>query len=196
MMIWFVLITGGNMMTVLNKRQLNNRGASVVELLIIMAIIAVLLSGSIIAFSILDNSNIKQASRTTKTYIEKTRSSAMSVVADEWYFTLTKSGDNYKANVYKTYTNAENATVTDMMEEKLLGTRISAAFVAGADELAIGDGNVVKITFEPSSGKVKKVTFDGTEYSPTENMISIRFTAGNDVNNVNLYFVSGKVEIE
>ena len=183
-------------MTVLNKRQLNNRGASVVELLIIMAIIAVLLSGSIIAFSILDNSNIKQASRTTKTYIEKTRSSAMSVVADEWYFTLTKSGDNYKANVYKTYTNAENATVTDMMEEKLLGTRISAAFVAGADELAIGDGNVVKITFEPSSGKVKKVTFDGTEYSPTENMISIRFTAGNDVNNVNLYFVSGKVEIE
>lgn len=183
-------------MTVLNKRQLNNRGTSLIELLIIMAILAVLLSGSIIAFSILDNSNIKQASRTTKTFIEKTRSSAMSVVADEWYFTLTRSGDDYKANVYKTYTNGENETVTDVMEEKLLGTRISAAFVAGTDELPIGEGNVLKITFEPSTGKVKKVTFDDTEYSPTENMISIKYTAGNDVNNVYLYFVSGKVEIE
>lgn len=196
MRISLVLITGGSMMTVLNNRQLNNRGASVIELLIIMAIIAVLLSGSIIAFSILDTSNIKQASRTTKSYIEKTRSSTMSVVADEWSFTLTREGVDYKAIVNKTYKNDEGASVTDKVEEKLLGTRIAAALVSGASETAINENDVLKITFEPASGSVKKVTLNGTEYNPAENMISIKFTSGNGVNYVKLYFVSGKVEIE
>lgn len=183
-------------MTVHDKKKLNNRGASVIELLIIMAILAVLLSGSIIAFTIIDSGNIKQASRTTKTYIEKTRSSAMSVAADEWSFTLTRSGNDYIANVYKTYTNADDEVVTDKMEEKALGTRISASFVAGTTELPINENDVVKIVFDPSTGSVKKVTFNDGVYSPTENMISIKFKVGNNENNVNLYFVSGKAEIE
>lgn len=182
-------------MTVLNKRQLNNRGASVIELLIIMAIIAVLLSGSIIAFSLLNSSNVKQAARTTKDYLEKTRTSTMSVVADEWYFTFTKSGSDYKAIVYKTYTK-DGAVVEEKIEEKLLGTRISAAFISDGTEITVGEGDVLKIVFDRSSGEVGKVLFNEATYAPHENIVSIKFTSGSNKSTVNLYFVSGKVEIE
>lgn len=179
-----------------NKRKLNNSGASVIELLIVIAIIAVLISGSIIAFSVLGSSALKQASRTSKDYLEKTRTNAMSVAADEWNYTLKRSGDEYIAYIHKIYKNESDEVVTDVMSEKNLGVKVAASLISGDVTVDMADGDILKVVFEPSSGSVKAVTLNGTSYTPAENMISIKFTSGERKSIVDLYYMTGKTEIK
>lgn len=120
---------------VLNKKKLNNTGASLVELLVIITIIAIMISGVIISFTVLNSSNLKQANRTTKSYLEKTRTSTMSVVADEWSFNLINKNGAYVATIDKKYENADGDMVTDIMEEKELGSRVSALLISEAVKL-------------------------------------------------------------
>ncbi len=178
-----------------NKRKLNNAGASLIELLVIMAILAVLLSGTIIGFSVVNSSNVKQASRTTKTFMEKTRSSSMSVLADEWGFILERTGSEYKVSVYKTY-KKDGVPVTETLDEKVLGSRISATVISGTNEYALNDGDDLKVVFDKSSGEVSKVTFSGSACTPADNMISINYTSGKNKSTTQLYFISGKIEIQ
>lgn len=182
-------------MTVPTKLKLNNKGATLIELIIIIAIIAVLVSGSIVAFTVLNSSNLKQAVRTTGSYLGTARTKAMSVVADEWYFLLKQDGENCYAEVYKVYTNDDDEQVVEKIEEKDLGVRVAASLISDDDETDIEDGDELKIKFSQSSGSVSSVDINGTEFNPTENMITIRFLSGSKEMSVDLYFVSGKVEI-
>jgi len=180
----------------LNRRQIGNKGASLVELLIVIAILAVMISGTIIAFSLLNSSNVKQASRTTKTFLEKARSSSMSVMADEWGFKLKCTDAECRVIVYKTYTKADNTTVTETVDEKVLGSRVSAVFISDSTELTMNENDELKVIFDPSSGGVSKVVYSNTEYKPADNMIKVKFKSGNNKSTCQLYFVSGKIEIE
>jgi len=182
-------------MTVPTKLKLNNKGATLIELMVILAIIAVLVSGSIVAFNVLNGSNLKNAARTTGSFLETTRTKTMSVVADAWYYTLTRDGDNYYTEIYKVYTDDTGATVEEKIEAEDLGFRVVGSIIADGSETEFADGDMLTIKFDQASGSVKIVDLDGTELTPSENMITIKFVSGAKEASVDLYFVSGKVDI-
>ena len=182
-------------MTVPTKLKLNNKGASLIELLVILAIIAVLVGGSMIAFTVINSGNVKQASRTTGSFLETTRTKSMSVVADEWYFLLTKDDENSYVQIYKVLTNDDDEQVATKMDEKDLGAKVEAYLISDDDEIEIDDSDELKIKFSQSSGSVTLVDINGTAYNPTENMVTIKFVSGSKETSVDLYFVSGKVDV-
>lgn len=179
-----------------NSRKLNNRGASVIEMIIIIAILAVMLSGSIIAFSVLNSSSLKQATRSTKNMLEKTRTNTMSMVADEWSFVLENKDEKITAYIYKVYTDESGSTVTEVVQKEEFSVRVNMSMISDGADVEILDGEKVKVTFVPASGGVNEVVVAGTKYTPTENMITFKFVSGKKKNTVDLFFVSGKVEIE
>lgn len=182
-------------MTVPQNRKLNNKGMSVVELMIIIAIIAVLMSGMAVSFTILNSSNIKQATRTCKSYMEKTRTSTMSVMADEWYFELKNSGGDYVAAVYKVVTDSEGNTTTSTIEEENIGSKVSISLLSGDDTIALSADDVLKVKFDTSSGSVSSVSVNGVKYTPADNMVTLYYQIGAKENWVDLYFVSGNIEV-
>ncbi len=182
-------------MTVPQSRKLNNKGMSVVELLIIIAIIAVLMSGAIVSFTVLNGSNIKQATRTCKSYMEKTRTNAMSVVADEWYFELKNVSGEYIASVFQVLSDDEGNVNTTLVEEKNLGMKIAMTLISDDTEVAISDGQVLKVNFNPSSGSINAVSLDGVKYTPDSNMVTLHYEVGAKENWLDLYFMSGNIEI-
>lgn len=187
---------------VLSKKnsKLNNRGASLVELLIMLAIIAVLISGSFAAIGLINSSSIKQATRTTKDYLEKTRTKAMSVEADEWNMILSNDDDSYNLTLNKVVSGKDEGgntvTTTDVVDEKNLGSRVTAQLVTASDNKTIGDGDSLKVTFVPSSGAVEAVFYNGTKISSSDGIIVIEYTVGERKTLVKLYTVSGKIETE
>lgn len=187
---------------VLSKKnsKLNNRGASLVELLIMLAIIAVLISGSFAAIGLINSSSIKQATRTTKDYLEKTRTKAMSVEADEWNMILSNDDDSYMLTLNKVVSGKDEGgntvTTTDVVDEKNLGSRVTAQLVTASDNKTIGDGDSLKVTFVPSSGAVEAVFYNGTKISSSDGIIVIEYTVGERKTLVKLYTVSGKIETE
>ncbi len=179
----------------LDSKKLNNKGASVIELIVVIAIIAVLLSGMIAGFAILNSSNLKEATRTTKTYLEKTRTSTMSVVADEWYFELSNTDGVSSAKVYKTITTEDGETTTSVIESKELSEKAVISLISDDTTIEIGDGDVLKINFNKASGGVSSVELNSVKYTPGDNMISLYFAIGAKESWVDLYFVSGNIEV-
>ena len=182
------------MMTVkvLETKKLNNKGASLIELIVVIAIIAVLLSAGFVAFSVLNTSNIKNATRTTKTYIEKTRTNTMSVMADEWYFEVTKPDGSYQLQVCKVLTEGDDPTVE---ESKTLTEKATLSLIVGDTTTELDADDVLKIKFNSASGGVSSVELNGVKQTPGDNMITLYYTVGSKENWVDLYFVSGNVEI-
>lgn len=179
-----------------HHKKLNNRGATLIELLIVIAILGVMMGGTIVAFSVLNSGNVKEAARTTKSTLEKTRTSAMSVVADEWTFVVENVDGSIKTYANKVYTNEEDEVVTEKKEESLLGSKVTATFIAETSEVPLNSGDKLQIVFDSSSGSVTSVKVNDTTYSPSTATVSIRYAVGSKKNDVKVYFVSGKVEIE
>ena len=179
-----------------HHKKLNNAGATLVEILVVIVIMAVMIGGSVLAFSILNSGNVKEASRTSKSTLEKTRTSTMSVVADEWVFVVENVGGSLKNYVNKVYTDADDNTVTEKTEEVILGSKVKAILIADNTEVSIDDGDKLMIKFDASSGSVTSVKINETSYSPTSATVSIKYSSGSRESSVKLYFVSGKVEIE
>ena len=93
------------MMMEIKGKKLNNSGASILELIIAVAIMVIMISGITIGFSVVTNSYAKRAASTLRDVLETTRTKAMTIAADEWKLDISKSTDgDYIYKIIKTTT--------------------------------------------------------------------------------------------
>lgn len=154
-----------------SQRQLNNKGFTLMELIVVLAIIVVMAGAAAVTVSMLDSSYVEDAERGIKDYIALGRTKSMSVSAKDWYVVVTKKNGDYYACLYKVTQEIEEIegvkkpkTTTSLIEEKELGTNISMYFTDGnsINDKLIDDTNELYMYFDPSTGKINNVVYGTT----------------------------------
>lgn len=191
-----------------SKRKLNNRGFSLIELIVTLAIMVVLVAAAAVTVSMLDSSYVEDAERGIKDYISLGRTKSMSVSASDWYVTVGKEGKDYYVYLYKDVKKIvsdggvdEEITETVLVEKKKIGTKISITYRVNMEQpaKAVTEENGLEFHFDPATGKIVKVKSDGG-YVASDYMASgigyIGISRNDYEINLKVFFNTGKCERE
>lgn len=175
--------------------KLNNRGFSLIELIVVIGVMVALVGAVIVSSSILDSSYAKDAESGIKDYITMARSKSMSVAAKEWFMAITKDGDMYVARLCKTVEDGED-DVTTVVDEQELGNKVIITFGVGGAMSTIDAATDLKIYFNSSTGKVNKVLVGGVNSDISEGIGHIGVTCGTYEITMKVFYNTGKCERE
>ncbi len=125
--------------------KLNNRGMTLVELLVAIALIALVATVSLFGIGLLASGDSKKASRSIQDMLNEVRTSTLSIEAD-WCMKLRRVDDEYEIAIY------QDGDEDDFME---LGSRIDITF----DGRNIDEGYELTFTYNKSSGTVKDIVY-------------------------------------
>ena len=184
-----------------SQAKLNNKGYTLVELIVVIAIMAVLVGAATVTVTMLDSSYVEDAERGIKDYIALGRNKSMSVVAKEWYIAIGKEDADYYAYLYKV-TEEDDEDVITMVEKKKLGAKISISYGNAKDSQVLIGSNKLQMYFNSLTGKITKVNYDsdgnGTNDIPNNNTgIGYIGIARNDYEiDLKVFFNTGKCERE
>ena len=84
-----------------SEKKLNNKGFSLMELIVVLAIMIVMVGAATVTVSMLDSSYVEDAERGIKDYIALARTKSMSVAAKDWYVSISKEDADYYVSLYK-----------------------------------------------------------------------------------------------
>ena len=153
-----------------SERQLNNKGFSLMELIVTLAIMIVLVSIATVTVFMLDSSYVEDAERGIKDYISLARTKSMSVSAKDWYMSISKEGNDYYASVYKVVEekvegagDGSTSSTSKLLEKKKLGAKINITYRAEKSDKAnvVDDKATLELHFDPSTGKINQVIYNG-----------------------------------
>lgn len=154
-------------------KKMDMKGFSLIELLITLAIMLVVISGSAAFLSTLVNANEQRAVNSLKSEVEMLRSNTLSI-DNSYYIEITNKEGIIYINSYKN---------GDLMDSTKLGSRISLSisFTEGdtSTGLAISKGTSLFIEFDKSKGSVKSLNYGGSAVNSTE-----------DVNGSSVYYIT------
>lgn len=139
-------------------RRVNNNGLTLMELIVVIAIMAVLVASTVAGIGLLSSGDAKKASKNIRSVLSEVRTETLSIQAD-WEAKLYNDDGTYKISIYRDDEEYETAD---------LGYRIEI-FYGDAKE-AIDDGDALIISFRQSSGAVKEISIikNGLEETPIE----------------------------
>lgn len=144
--------------------QSDNRGLTLVELLVVIAIMSVLTGVAGLSLYLASSRNCEKCAKEIDTRLERARMFAMSKDSGSGSYMLhidLKEGGAYGLNT----------TFLDVAgEKKKLQQNVTIeAFETAADgtDTSAGDITSVGIRFDPSTGKVAEVTYDGAASDPS-----------------------------
>jgi len=168
------------------EKNLGNRGLTLVELLIVIAIMVILTGGVLSGFGILHNGRVKEAAYGINDYILELRMKSMSVAADGFNLSIKKGTDGYALELNKK--EGEDEVLIKSLE-------LSPQVVADFNDIEIE--NAV-ITMDKSTGAVKTITINDEEVDLTAGLESgkFKFVSGGRERSLTLYYNTGKTEIE
>lgn len=134
-----------------------NSGMTLAELLVAIAIIAVMTSVAAIGIGMLSSGDSKKASGALRNALSEVRTSTLSIEA-KWEAVLRNNDGEFEAVILRDGSE---------MEVYDLGTRINITFFDSktAAECTLGDGEELIVTFSKSSGSVSKITYRGSDFS-------------------------------
>ena len=154
-------------------KKMDMKGFSLIELLITLAIMLVVISGSAAFLSTLVNANEQRAVNSLKSEVEMLRSNTLSI-DNSYYIEITNKEGIIYINSYKN---------GDLMDSTKLGSRISLSisFTEGdtSTGLALSKGTSLFIEFDKSKGSVKSLNYGGSVVNSTE-----------DVNGSSVYYIT------
>lgn len=183
-------------------RQLNNKGFSLIELIVVVAIMALLVGVAVLGIYTMISGDTKRASKTVSGEISSLRSSTLAIMG-QWQYEIVNDGGTYKIYTYKDgvqqdYTN--------------LGSRIKISYKASesASEAEIKKGDKLIISFAQGSGKVEDIQWftpgnlnEATTMNPANSVKGtgycvLKMTTGNGKNaeDFKLYYETGKVVMD
>lgn len=128
-----------------NKIKENNRGISLVEILVVIAILSILVGMAGVSISLLYSRDSERAAKTINTMLEECRMNSLSREGD---FTFRMDTEN-----------AECSMVQDSDREEL-PFRVTYTLESEGD-YNLSANKVVEIEFDKSTGKVKSLKADG-----------------------------------
>lgn len=187
-----------------SERKLNNKGFSLLELIVTIAVMTLLVTIAVLSVAMLDSSYVKDTERGVKDYISMTRTKSMSVAAKDWYMTVSKDGSDYYAHVYKVVEVKveENGVVTTKDEttefsKQKLGKKVDVFFGQTTSSFTkITDTKQLQIHFDPSTGKVKQLTVGGVVQDLSSGIGYLRLVRNDYDINLKLFYNTGKCERE
>lgn len=157
------------------ERQLNNKGFSLLELLIVMAIIVIVSVATTVSLTVISKGNAKKVNKNLYSTLSSLKTTTMSKSGD-WYMEIVKSGNQYEINTYKEVDVKDaDGNVTgkeSVLDEsyKCSASRISIAYKTNLksdenDSIAIDDNHSIRVRFSRSDGSCKEVKAiaDGSE---------------------------------
>lgn len=181
------------------QKKLNNGGFSLLELIVVIAIMGVLIAIAVASSSVIDGSRVRDAEQGISDYVSLTRTKAMSVAAKEWYFCVTKDDNEYVARIYKT-TEVEDSLTTELVYEYGLGEKVTIYYGSKTTELAeankIDSTKPLMIYFNPSTGRATKVKLGDTEEDIVAGLGYFRIVSGSYDATVKVFLNTGKCERE
>ncbi|SFR68426.1 prepilin-type N-terminal cleavage/methylation domain-containing protein [Anaeromicropila populeti] len=134
----------------------NSKGFSLIELIIVIAILAILSTGAVAGLSKIRYANTKKCANELNTLIEKGRMQAMSK-AGTWYLYVYKTSDGVYYKITK-----ETTTPTD--GNLLAGNSISIKFQkdgASSEETLTAGSNPIKLKFSKNTGGLLEESVTG-----------------------------------
>ncbi|NLL94076.1 MAG: hypothetical protein GX225_08090 [Clostridiales bacterium] len=192
------------MMMANKKLKLNNKGATLVEVIVVVAIMIVVIGGMTIGFSLITNTYTRQTKDTLEDYIGSARTKAKTVTADEWNVEIAKeSNGDYKFTLNKVVKEMKaDGSITstpEVVDEKLVSGDVIISFVNDTGyKVDIDDtSSNLKIVFEASKGSVSNIMVNDVSIATDGDMGSMgtfTVTKGSFSKKLELYFITGKCE--
>ena len=185
-----------------SEKKLNNRGFSLLELIVTLAIMVVLVGAAAVTVAMLDSSYVEDAERGIKDYISLARTKSMSVSASDWYVTVSKEDKDYYVYLYKDVKIVGSTEIeTVLVEKKKIGTKISITYRTSLEQpvIDVTEEKGLEFHFDPATGKIVKVKCDGAyiDQSLMANGIGYIGISRNDYEiNLKVFFNTGKCERE
>lgn len=163
-----------------------NNGMTLVELLVALAIIAIVTAVSVIGIGILSSGDSKKASGALRNALSEVRTSTLSIEAS-WEAVIRNNDGKYEVAIFK------DGSETDVYE---LGKRIDITFFDSktATEYTLNDGDELLVVFNKSSGSVSKISYQGNEFAMEGS--SLTFLVNSSTKGeyeVVLWYATGKV---
>lgn len=152
----------------------DNRGYSLIELVIVLAIIAVLGAAAYYSLMLMAGQYARECANNLSAVLEKEKNYALTKSASvDCYVEVVKTGNGYYARYYIPQNAVADGTDAKgdgadwiLAEEKNIGkSRVDITYRIGAgSEVVLGDDTSVKFVYDRMSGAMKEiVSSDGTE---------------------------------
>ena len=129
----------------------SNAGFSLVELMVVVAIISVLIGAVAITYSIVGKANAKSYATTLKQALATVRSETMGRVQNTYELILTGDSDG---TVYVQV--GQNAN-----REEVASSKIPMDIYSGGTHVTMGSGMVFRVKFSKADGRITSMQFDG-----------------------------------
>lgn len=187
-----------------SERKLNNKGFSLLELIVTISVMLVLVGIAVATVAVLDSSYVQDAERGIKDYVSMARTKSMSVAAKDWYMSVSKEDSDYYAYLYKVVekkVEEGGVLVTkeeiSLFEKKKLGAKLDIYFGNDTTSMTkVDDDNPLKIYFDPSTGKVKMVTVGSGSMDITSGIGYIKIVRNDYEAVLKVFYNTGKCERE
>lgn len=150
----------------------NNKGFSLIEVIVIIAIMAVLTASSMSALTYLLRGDIKKATKTLYSSITSSRTSSMAKAGD-WTFVVEHDGTSY---VLRTMCDGVE------YESEVLSYRVSSITIDGSP--------LTSIKFVKNTGAVSSINGGDVLAGYSDIVITI----GGNQQTLRLYYLTGKIE--
>lgn len=163
-----------------------NSGMTLVELLVALAIIAIMTAVAVIGIGILSSGDSKKASGALRNALSEVRTSTLSIEAS-WEAVIRNNDGKYEAVILR------DGSETEVYE---LGKRIDITFFdsKAAVEHTLNDGDEIAVKFSKSSGSVSSITYQDNEFAMEGS--SLTFLVNSSTKGeyeVVLWYATGKV---
>lgn len=137
-----------------NRIKMNDRGISLVEVIVVVLIIGITSSVAVIGISFAYNSSANRAAEMTMSKFDLVRTQSMSMVSDSLALRIKKSsnGTCYIQTVKKV--SGQPDTIIDT--EELCSSLIDIYYEDSAQEYLLSNGNYIDITFKKNTGGIKE----------------------------------------
>lgn len=181
-----------------SEKKLNNKGFSLIELIIVIALMIALVAAVFASSSILDSSYGKDAESGIKSYVSMARTKSMSVAAKKWYLKLTKEDKEYVVKLCKV-TDSETEPVqeiTSVIEERSIGNKVTVKFGTKDSKKVVDASSELKMYFNSSTGKIEKVFMGNEEISMSDGIGYFEITCGTFNLTMKVFYNTGKCERE
>lgn len=182
-------------MSIITNRtgQHNNKGFSLLELLVVVAIMAILTGMISITYRTVNKSNVNKAASIVDDYLSLAREKAKTVSAYEWNMTISVGDDGTEVSYVK---KAEKESDKAKMDSKTLPKNVKFKIIDDKGNEIKLDNTIkeVSVAFNSLTGNVAKVYFsNGSKIDVTDSsycdFIAYYKTKSRSVR---LYFVTGK----
>lgn len=142
-----------------NKAEHRNQGYSLVELIVVIAILAVVSAGAVYGIGMLSGWEMKQCVRQLDSAIGETKMNAMSKGEGRLEISRDSAGNYYMEMITVKRDKADPKTAEDLRlgKAKIAGKNLQIYYVGddAPEEQLITETNVIAISFDPGSGAFK-----------------------------------------